>query len=271
MRDNIKSDEKIALLLDRNEYLLISILGILKSGAAYVPIDPNYPEERISFILEDTQTKVVITNEVYQERIKKILYEISEGQIKNELIKNNINENIVFKNNSNSSELTEVMSIDSNDIQSKLQIEKIENLPLNNTYRNLSYIIYTSGTTGKPKGVMIEHYGVINHIVSLTHEYSISENENIMLFSNYVFDASVEQIFLALCNGGRLILMDNNSIQDQDKFVEISNKQKVTHIHATPGYLQMLNIEQLPKLNRIISGGDYLSPEFYNRLNPHIA
>lgn len=238
----IKSDELIVLCMDRSELMLIAILAVLKSGGAYVPIDPKYPEDRVKHILSDTKSVVVLTT-----------------------MQNN-----ALLNKQNISGDFAIINLDDVDFNSRLSRYPVINPQVKLISNNLAYVIYTSGTTGKPKGVMIEHQSVVNHLLSLTSSYSIDENENIMLFANYVFDASVEQIFLSICNGGTLIIMDSKDIKDQDNFYSKAINHSITHIHATPSYLETLDVKKLPKLNRIISGGDYLSPRLYKRLKSNV-
>lgn len=151
------------------------LLGVLKAGAAYVPMDPEYPKERIDYMLADTQAELVLTQRRLTESDavhlppNKILY----------------------------IDLTEAL----------YQQEEISNPPTQITVRDLAYVIYTSGTTGKPKGVMIEHNSLINLIYGLQDCYTIESSERFVLFSNYVFDASVEQIFLSLLSGATLFVM----------------------------------------------------------------
>ena len=115
----IYPDDKIALILDKSELMIISILAVWKSGAAYVPIDPSYPIDRIKFILEDTQAKILIANNIY----------CNLG--------------------------LDIITVDIDSVNTSQ--ESRNNLgPISNG-SNLAYIIYTSGSTGKPKGVMIEH------------------------------------------------------------------------------------------------------------------
>ena len=112
--------------------MIIAILAVLKAGAAYVPMDPNYPDDRIKYILDNTNTNIVITNNIYNSRINKL---------------SKIN----------------AIPIDNDAFSKTLNILPSANPIVNNlTSNNLAYVIYTSGTTGNPKGVLIEHKGVIN-------------------------------------------------------------------------------------------------------------
>ncbi|HLX53005.1 MAG TPA: amino acid adenylation domain-containing protein, partial [Aquella sp.] len=231
----IKGDDLIALCLNRSEYILITILGVLKSGAAYVPIAPDFPIERISYILQDTQAKVLITDSMCHSSIGDNLY-------------------------------PNILILDRKEFAPVLKKYAASNLKSNITSKNLAYIIYTSGTTGNPKGVMIEHLGIVNILVSLSTKYAIKQIERILLFANYNFDASIEQIFLALINGGILVVPGRDDIVDPQRLSNLIKKNQVTHVHATPEYLKLLNNLKTYRLNRLISGGDYLTAQLYNKL-----
>ena len=127
----LEGDDLIALCLERSEQMLMAILAVLKSGAAYVPIDPDYPEERIGYILADTGASVILTQEAFAPKLTAIIQ--SHGLS------------------------TQVESINSPELQNKLNAYQETNLPQQITSRNLAYVIYTSGTTGKPKGVALQH------------------------------------------------------------------------------------------------------------------
>lgn len=138
-----------------------------------------------------------------------------------------------------------------------------------NTSSYLAYVIYTSGTTGKPKGVMIEHKGVVSLKYSLTEKYQLghkNQPEVILQFANYVFDPSVEQFVLALLNGYTLLLVPNKLWLECGKFYDYLNRHKVTHIHATPSFLEQYNFSKIQSVIRIISGGEVLTKECYNKL-----
>ncbi|MBK8552369.1 MAG: amino acid adenylation domain-containing protein [Ignavibacteria bacterium] len=139
-------------------------------------------------------------------------------------------------------------------------------------------MIYTSGSTGKPKGVMIEHYSVVNLINAQSSYFNIKSDERILQFSNYCFDASVEQIFLALLNGASLVLFKEGLQLNSEGFENLLNEQRVSHLHATPSFLENLNPDHYKYLKRVISGGDVCKKElsekwkdkvsFYNEYGP---
>jgi non-ribosomal peptide synthetase component F len=100
--------------------------------------------------------------------------------------------------------------------------------------KNLAYVIYTSGSTGRPKGTLVEHQSVVNLVYHQTEHFGIRSDERILQFSSLSFDASIEQIFLALCNGALLVLVSKDVLVDPDQFGRLLHEQQVTHLHATP-------------------------------------
>jgi amino acid adenylation domain-containing protein len=216
---NVLNGDFVGLMLERSEFLIISILGILKTGAAYVPIDTNYPEQRKDYIKKDSQCKVIIDETLLKQFT------------------------------------TEIESCSS----AKPQIGKTK-------LSDVMYVIYTSGTTGNPKGVMIEHKSVMNLIASQTQCFNIDETEHILQFSNYCFDASVEQIFLALLNGAALFIIDNQVVKNHH-LKDFIAEHKITHLDATPSYLETLpDLSEIKSLKRIIAGGEVCSLKLAERL-----
>ena len=131
---------------------------------------------------------------------------------------------------------------------------------------DIIYVIYTSGTTGNPKGVMIEHKSVVNLIATQTESFNIDETEHILQFSNYCFDASVEQIFLALLNGAALFILDKQVLENHQLPAFIA-EHKITHLDATPSYLETLpDLSEIESLKRIIAGGEACGLKLAQRL-----
>ncbi len=214
---NIVPDDFVGIKLDRSERMIVALLGVLKSGAAYVPIDPSYPQERVDYIEKDSNCKIVIDEVLLAEFDKR---------------------------------------------QQEYSTSNLEKISQPN---DLAYVIYTSGTTGNPKGVMVEHKNVTNLINSQTKQFKIEEDENILQFSNISFDASVEQIFLALLNGASLNVPNKNTIVDAEKLAAFIEEYKITHCHAVPSVLEKIGSGKFPFLKRMISGGDICSAELANK------
>jgi len=228
----IKPDDLIGLCLDRSIEMIVGILGILKAGGAYAPIDPGYPEERIKYIIEDTNAKLVLTQ---SHLIKKL----------NDITKANL---IVLD-------------------KKEYQKEKTSSLRFQSKATDLTYVIYTSGTTGKPKGVMIEHRSISNLISNQILSFKIKQ-ENVVLFANYIFDASIEQIFISLLSGSSLYIPHSDTIRDTSLFEQFLLKNEITHLHATPSYLDGLGFKHPDiKLKRIVAGGEVFNPKLIPKYN----
>ena len=149
----VKPDTIVGIMADRSVGMIIGILGTLKAGGAYLPIDPDYPEERINYMLTDSNTKFLVTTRGLSEKFKKLLIVNCQLLIVNERPPNRrrLNNPPKEANSVNNYQLT------------------INNLQLK--WTNLAYIIYTSGSTGKPKGVPVEHVSVVNVLTTLSKKY----------------------------------------------------------------------------------------------------
>ncbi|NBQ85843.1 MAG: hypothetical protein EBU03_06965, partial [Methylophilaceae bacterium] len=207
--NNISPDTLIALCLDRSEHMLIAILAVLKAGGAYVPMDPSYPDERIVHILTDTNTKVVLTNEIHQERLQRVSHEV-ELSNRTDVVygigaSRTINHEI------------KIIAIDNQELQEQLSSKLASNPNTEATSSNLAYVIYTSGTTGNPKGVMIEHKGVVNLTITQAKELRLNytkDIKNCLWYANYVFDAHVWEIYASIINGHAIHIVNRNIRQD---------------------------------------------------------
>lgn len=227
----------IPICINRSFDMIIGILGIIKSGAAYVPIDPSYPTTRIKYILDDIKAEFTLTNTACR--------------------------NVVPG---------EVVLLDQ-PFTTNAQISKEAA-----SSSDLLYVIYTSGSTGAPKGVMVENRSLHSYIHAQTEYFKIGEADKILQFSNYSFDASIEQIFLALLNGASLVLLEEQYVKDINLFAKYLIARKITHLHATPGFLENLEPGHFPDLRRIVSAGDLCTTklvkrwlgkvDFYNKYGP---
>ncbi|WP_189457513.1 amino acid adenylation domain-containing protein, partial [Aquimarina muelleri] len=235
----------VGICLERSLEMLIGIFGILKSGGAYVPIDPAYPKNRIDYIIKDAGIDLIL----------------SSGSSASVIIERD--------------DLSVVLLDSHWDNISGFSTKKLSSL----LPSYLAYVIYTSGSTGKPKGVMIEHGNITNLISSQTHTFNFDPSDVVLQFSNFVFDASVEQIFIALCNGSKLVLINEKIILDPLRLLDFIDDERITHLHTTPSMLSTLPIGRiLQSLKRVVVGGEICSKElmldwsenytFYNEYGP---
>jgi len=222
-KKGVKPDDLVGMFVERSFDMIIGILGIMKSGGAYVPIDPEYPDERIEFMLDDSGAKVLLTQSWLAYRVR---------------------------NYGN-----DVLCLDDEDCYAK----DSSNLEFVNKSSDLAYCIYTSGSTGIPKGVLIEHKSVVNLGMSQIKKYKINSNENILQSSQQTFDPSVEQMILALFSGATLYLMDNEQVKDTKHLGAYIEEMKITHFNSVPSHINSLGFKANNKLKRILAGGDICS------------
>lgn len=218
---NIKPNDIVALCLKRNEFILITILAVLKAGAAYVPIDPDYPVARIDYILKDTGAKLIITNHDFLKAIN------FHGKKQCLVIDRNIFDDLVSE-----------------------QPKTNPNLDISGNY--LAYIIYTSGTTGKPKGVMIEHKSVVNLAQSMNQNPNFL-HQKVLWYSNYIFDAHVWEIYPTLSRGAMLFLLKEKtrySISELDEYIQ-TNQIEMALIPPS-----LLTSDDILKLKVLFVGGE---------------
>ncbi len=192
----------VGVMQDRNEYLLISILGILKAGAAYLPIDRNNPADRVSYMLADGNVSLLLTDT-----------EVSDYA---------------------------VASKNSTDLQEELANYPDTRLDIKVNGEDLAYIIYTSGSTGRPKGVMIRHSSVVNLLQSVAPVFDFSNKDKVLATATFTFDISVFDFFMPLCFGGSLIIARNNVITDPLLLSAIIEENDITIMQATPSVWNVL-------------------------------
>ncbi len=236
----VEADSIVGIMIDRSLDMIVGIIAILKAGGAYLPIDPEYPKDRIEYMLSDSNTKILLTQ-------------------------SNLTRNVEFEG--------ETIIIE--DI---LGNTECINARKTNKATDLAYIIYTSGSTGKPKGVMIEHKSVINLAYSQISQFKVDEKDRILQFSTICFDASIEQIFIALLSGAALVLINKDTLLNVETFEEYLIEHEVTHIHTVPTFLNNISYREEYKIKRVVAGGDICSVnlakywsehcDFYNEYGP---
>ncbi|MDY6988813.1 MAG: amino acid adenylation domain-containing protein [Thermodesulfobacteriota bacterium] len=227
MEHDIQPEEIIGLMLDRSHWSVIGLLGILKSGGAYLPIDPGYPEERIRYMLHDSRCKILLTEEKYFKRAQ-----MSAPPPVVDLPR------IIRHSPHVGSQSLTAPVLDA---------------------RSLAYLLYTSGTTGKPKGVMIEHRGFINMSLDQIKGFGVSEADRVLQFASSSFDASLSEIFMALFSGAAVVVVGKDRIDDPERFTRYLDDKKVTNVTLPPVYLNALNGTGLRTVRTLITAGEAAS------------
>ncbi len=216
----------VGLFAERSLELMIGIWGILKAGAAYLPLDPEYPEERIQYMLEDAGVSVILTQATLQEKIA------------------------TFNANNITIEATAEREIED------IQLPQAEP-------QELAYMIYTSGSTGRPKGVPITQHNLLHSTMARFAYYETSPTA-FLLLSSFSFDSSVAGIFWTFCNGGTVVLPPRRMEQDIRALANLIAEEKVTHSLLLPSLygvlLEYAPKQQLQSLENIVVAGEACPP-----------
>lgn len=228
---NDLTDKVIALLIPRGIEQIIVILAVWASGGAYLPINHDTPRNRINDIINDAKPDLFIT-------YKTDIFDIYQEKC----IK-----------------LDDFVFGDIDDYT-------LPNIPIT----ALAYVIYTSGTTGKPKGVMIEHLGLLNIINYVVTKYNMSFDEKSIVFAKYTFDTFIEQSFCGLLSGITIHIVDDDLIADPLLFGNYIAREGISHLHVTPSYLNYLEVDSLQYLRRLVVAAEKFSEHLFKRFSSKI-
>ncbi|HLG65326.1 MAG TPA: amino acid adenylation domain-containing protein [Ktedonosporobacter sp.] len=213
---------------------IIALLAILKAGGTYVPLDPAYPPDRLTFMIQDADIRLILTQHGLLEQLQRSsisLYYLDDDWYADDA--------------------------------------RYQQPPTSAvTGANLAYIIYTSGSTGTPKGVMIPHQGMCSLPVSNTHDFLITAGERVLQFASFNFDASIWEITLALSHGGTLHLVPDDMRMQGTKLVALLDTQAISVVLAAPSVLMTLPDAALPTVKCILAGGEACSAEVVKRWAP---
>ena len=226
----------VGVCLYRSLNMVVALLGILKSGAAYVPLDPSYPADRLSFMLEDAQIRVLVTES--------------------------------FLRGSFPAQRVQIVSMDEDwkDISSNAAA-RIDHC-IDGT--SLAYVIYTSGSTGKPKGVAVPHRALANHMQWMQREFGFHSQDRILQKTPFTFDASVWEFYAPLLIGGQLVMLQPDSHRDPKLLMEAIVKDEITRIQMVPALMSALlgteNLKEALHLRQVFCGGEALSADLAQQI-----
>lgn len=251
----------VGVMMERSPEMIVAILGVMKAGAAYLPLDPAYPQDRLRYMLEDSGVSVLLTQNRLLEPIDRLLASVKSSPEKN---------NSPVKHT-----LPAIIAVDfaGKDIPSSDVWDQFRRAPDRTSASgeqpdpdSLAYVIYTSGSTGRPKGTMLRHKGLSNLAEWQRETFGIQEGSRILQFSPLSFDASVWEIFMALTNGGTLVLGRQEVLASGDDLLDLLKSQEVTTATLPPSVLRILPADKvsrqaLPKLETVISAGEACTPD----------
>lgn len=239
IHSGIGPDDRVALLLERTPAMLVALLGVLKAGAAYVPLDTGYPEERVEYMLRHCQPKLLLGGE------DDVAPYGSTGI-----------PCLVLDDEGHSPLVSGVSDCDPEPVLVGL------------TPENLAYIIYTSGSTGRPKGVMLPHGAVINFLYAMRDRLGFTANDGMLAVTTPSFDIAVLELYLPLITGGRIVLTSRKEMRDGAALARLVAHRDVTFMQATPSTWRMMleaGWQGSPQLTALC-GGEALDRALCNRL-----
>jgi amino acid adenylation domain-containing protein len=229
-----RHEDIVAVGLDRSLDQIIALVGVLKAGAAFVPLDRDDPPERSRYVLEDTGARLVLTSSALLDRLPDV-----DGRT--------------------------VVCLD----QAWPELEALADEPLQEwaSADSLVYVLYTSGSTGKPKGVLIEHGGLSNFITYLTNLFDLGPADRLLQSTSLVFDLAEGEIFTGLAVGATLVLVPHETSISPTGLAELMRRERVTYIGTPPAMLSLMDPEGYPDLRYLLVGGEAFSGELVNKWN----
>ncbi len=228
-------ESRMAVCAERGVEMLIGLLGTLKAGAAYVPLDPSYPRERLAFVLADTGARVVLIQKALESKLP--------------------------------DHDAPVLYLDGIATEETGDADRPET---GVTPDNLAYVIYTSGSTGNPKGVLISHRSINNRILWTNDRFPLGPNDRLLQKTPYTFDASIWELFAPLMAGAVLVMARPGGHQDPSYLAQAVAERQITILQLVPSMLRVFLdqegvVESCRSLRRMFCGGEALSPDLRDR------
>jgi amino acid adenylation domain-containing protein len=225
----------VVVCMQRSNELVVALLAVLKSGSAYVPLEPSYPVERKSFVLEDTGAELLLTQE-------RLVATLPPGRYR-------------------------TISVDA--CSNELSGHDHTDLRVPVSAANLAYVIYTSGSTGRPKGAMNPHRGVVNRLLWMQETFVLDGEDRILQKTPFSFDVSVWEFFWPLIAGARLVMARPEGHRDREYLAQTIADDGITHVHFVPSmlreFLDASGLERCRVLRRVLCSGEALTPDLLQR------
>ena len=229
----VEPDTPVGISVQRSPDMVVGLLGIMKAGAAYMPIDPSYPIERIRYMIEDSGILVLLTD-----RAPEVKHYASHN--------------------------AEYVLLDNPAISTR----PMTNPDVFVSADHLAYVIYTSGSTGLPKGVMLQHRGLSNLVHAQTQGFAVEESSRVLQFASFSFDASVSETFMALYTGATLVLIPHEELISVSDMLDPLRQECITTVTLPPSLLAVLEPDDLPDMQTIISAGEPCTWDIVSRWQP---
>jgi len=229
-----RPEQLVAICLEGSLELIVAVLGVLKTGATYVPLDPEYPPDRLAFILEDAAIGLVVSE-------RRLLHRLPATAAR-------------------------LVCLDGG--EDAWLLATSSRLHAGATPQNLAYVIYTSGSTGRPKGVLVSHRGLRALADQQVRTFGVGPGTNVLQFASFSFDSSLSEIVMALANGATLHLASASTLIPGPQLIQLLRDRRIGNITIPPSALAALSYEPLPDLNVIIAAGEPCPAELAARWAP---
>jgi len=248
----VKPDSVVGLYVERSVEMMVGILGTVQAGGAYLPLDPGHPDERVAYMLEDSEAGIVLTQNKYKNKVRSLMVEEAR-----------------------------IISLDGEwgEVSKRAAGMRREGKQLRREVEpeHAVYVIYTSGSTGKPKGVVVEHRALVNRIHWMQKRYGLEAGEVVLQKTPYSFDVSVWEFFWPMMAGATVVLAEPEGHKDVGYLEEVIEQEQVTTLHFVPSMLHTFleNARgESRSVKRIFSSGEALdrrSVEVYRKRFPEAA
>ena len=248
----VKPDSVVGLYVERSLEMMVGILGTVQAGGAYLPLDPAYPEERLAYMLEDSEAGIVLTQNKYKNKVRSLMVEEAR-----------------------------IISLDGEwgEVSERAARMRKEGKELRREVEagDAAYVIYTSGSTGKPKGVVVEHRALVNRIHWMQKRYGLEAGEVVLQKTPYSFDVSVWEFFWPMMAGATVVMAEPEGHKDVAYLEEVIEERQVTTLHFVPSMLHAYlenGRGECRSVKRIFSSGEELdrrSAEVYRKRFPEAA
>jgi len=258
LRDQgVETGDIVGISVKRSFEMVIGVLGVMKSGAAYLPLDPTYPPSRLQFMIEDSGINVLLT----QEDLRIALLDIQEPEDGSQKLD-------VSSENPEAEPLNRrsIVCLDADwPIIAHQPDTNLSNLVGPD---DLAYVIYTSGSTGLPKGAQLHHRGVCSAAAETHRKFGLCEGKRVMQFAPFSFDASTWEMIMAFSNGATLCLTSQDQLRPGPELLKLFRDHRITTMLLAPTLLAALETEPLPDLEVLITGGEYCPGELVRKWAP---
>ncbi|NQZ12508.1 MAG: amino acid adenylation domain-containing protein, partial [Algicola sp.] len=241
---DLKPNSLVALYLDRSPQMVVAMLAVLKVGAAYVPVSAEYPASRVQFILDDTQTPLVLTQQHYLANLDQWISEAGRPVV--------------------------LLDLDSDLLYDSLYGNaETSNLELAVNAADLAYVIYTSGTTGQPKGVSISHQNTLHLVAAQMDCFATTDCQRTLMFAAYVFDACVFELYVSILNGSTVYLCTESQRRDPVLLGSLIRQAQIEMATLPPTVLSLMDEKACTSLKPLVTAGESPSLALLERFARH--